>query len=195
MMVVSGETASYVVCMVLLPGRWSLSVNTEKSLLISLPVNTPLGLTMPAGDITHPVPDLTGYIPEGQILLSPELHGRGLYPPIDVLGSLSRLMRKGAGEGLTRGDHPRVAAELVAAVARARQVSELADLVGDSALSDSDRSFLRFQEAFDTTLLDQPPAEDRPLPETLERAWRALSQRPRSELTMVSDADSERSYP
>ncbi|MGJ3562069.1 hypothetical protein ACR6C2_43155 [Streptomyces sp. INA 01156] len=87
-------------------------------------------LTMPAGDITHPVPDLTGYITEGQIVLSCETHALGVYPPVDALSSLSRLMRKGAGPGRTRADHLDVAAQLLAALARARQVRELADLVG-----------------------------------------------------------------
>ena len=157
--------------------------------LTQLPV-----VTMPAGDITHPVADLTGYITEGQILLSADLHGRGLYPPVDVLGSLSRLMRKGTGAGLTRSDHPRVAAEVVAAVARSRQARELADLIGEAALTATDRRYLGFQEAFDSLLLDQRPDESRPLPDTLERTWRALSRLPRSELSMVSDEDVDRYF-
>lgn len=146
-------------------------------------------LTMPAGDITHPVPDLTGYITEGQILLSPEVHGLGIYPPVDVLGSLSRLMRKGTGQGRTRADHPGIAAQLVAAVARARQVRDLAELIGTAALTETDRSYLDFAEAFDTLLVDQKVDEQRPLEDTLGRAWRAASTLPRRELTMVTTAD------
>ena len=146
-------------------------------------------LTMPAGDITHPVPDLTGYITEGQIVLSPEVHGTGVYPPVDVLGSLSRLMRKGVGEGRTRGDHPGVAAQLVAAVARARQVRDLVDLIGEAALSGTDRRYLAFAEAFNSVLVQQGTDEVRSLEDTLERAWRVASELPRRELTMVSAAD------
>lgn len=157
--------------------------------LTQLPV-----VTMPAGDITHPVADLTGYITEGQILLSPELHGRGLYPPVDVLGSLSRLMRRGTGEGLTRADHPRVAAEVVAAASRARQAREMADLIGESALTGADRRYLSFQDAFDSLLLSQRADESRPLSETLDRTWQAISRIPSSELSMVSEADIERYF-
>ncbi|HET9076088.1 MAG TPA: V-type ATP synthase subunit B [Acidimicrobiales bacterium] len=151
-------------------------------------------LTMPAGDITHPVADLTGYITEGQIVLSPGLYGRGLYPPVDVLDSLSRLMRKGTGAGLTRDDHPRVAAELVAAESRSRQLLELVDLIGESALSPVDRIYLSFHAGFESELVDQEGGESRPMDETLDRAWRALSLLPRSELTMVSEADLDRFY-
>ena len=112
-------------------------------------------LTMPAGDVTHPVPDLTGYITEGQIVLSPDVHGLGVYPPIDVLGSLSRLMRKGTGEGHTRADHPAIAAQLVAALAYARQARDLAELIGAAALTETDRRYLAFADAFNIGLLDQ----------------------------------------
>ncbi len=146
-------------------------------------------LTMPAGDITHPVPDLTGYITEGQIVLSPDVHGEGIYPPVDVLGSLSRLMRKGTGEGRTRADHPGIAAQLVAALARARQVRDLAELIGTGALTETDRSYLAFAEAFNSVLVDQRVDERRSLEETLGRAWRVASELPQRELTMVSAAD------
>jgi len=146
-------------------------------------------LTMPAGDVTHPVPDLTGYITEGQIVLSPELHGTGVYPPVDVLGSLSRLMRKGVGEGRTRADHLAVAAQLVAAMARARQVRDLAELIGTGALTDVDRCYLSFADAFARDLLDQRPDESRSLDETLARAWRVVSVLPPEELTMLSAGD------
>jgi len=143
-------------------------------------------LTMPAGDITHPVPDLTGYITEGQIVLSPEVHTRGIYPPLDPLSSLSRLMRHGAGAGRTRVDHLDLAAQVLSAVARSRQVRELADLIGVDALSDTDRTYLRFEEVFEQRLLDQRRNENRGLDDTLDRAWEAACVLPRRELTMLS---------
>ncbi|MFD8234776.1 V-type ATP synthase subunit B [Streptomyces sp. NPDC059696] len=142
-------------------------------------------LTMPAGDITHPVPDLTGYITEGQIVLSRHLHARGVYPPVDALSSLSRLMRKGAGPGRTRDDHLDVAAQLLSALARARQVKELADLVGQAALTPTDRSYLAFDEAFAQGLVHQRRDESHTLEQTLERAWQVLLTLPRSQLTML----------
>jgi V/A-type H+-transporting ATPase subunit B len=142
-------------------------------------------LTMPAGDITHPVPDLTGYITEGQIVLSPEAWAAGAYPPVDPLSSLSRLMRHGAGPGRTREDHLDLAAQLLAGLARARQVRELAELVGTGSLSDTDRSYLRFAEAFTGQLLNQRPDQRRDLAGTLDRGWRALGMLPRRELTML----------
>ncbi|WP_350275740.1 V-type ATP synthase subunit B [Kribbella sp. HUAS MG21] len=143
-------------------------------------------LTMPAGDITHPVPDLTGYITEGQIVLAEDLHARGLYPPLDVLGSLSRLMRHGAGPGRTRDDHLEIAAQAIAALARARQAAELADLIGTAALSDTDRGYLGYAAALEDSLLRQRPDEARGFGETLDRLWQAVSVLPRRELTKVS---------
>jgi V/A-type H+-transporting ATPase subunit B len=145
-------------------------------------------LTMPAGDITHPVPDLTGYITEGQVVLSTEAHGRGTYPPIDPLSSLSRLMRHGAGPGRTRADHLDVAAQLLAALSRARQVRELAELVSTAALSGTDRRYLAFEEAFTRHFMAQRVDERRGLDQTLDRAWRALATLPRRELTMLPPA-------
>jgi len=142
-------------------------------------------LTMPAGDITHPVPDLTGYITEGQVVLSPEIHARGVYPPVDVLSSLSRLMRHGAGAGRTREDHLDVAAQVLAALAAARRASELAELVGAAALSQLDRQYLELEDAFSRLLMDQGQAENRSLTETLGRAWQVLAALPRRELTML----------
>jgi V/A-type H+-transporting ATPase subunit B len=145
-------------------------------------------LTMPAGDITHPVPDLTGYITEGQVVLSEELHSRGIYPPVDGLSSLSRLMRHGAGPGRTREDHLDLAAQVLAALARARQAHELADLVGEDALGRTDRAYLRFAEEVEHRMLDQGGSESRTLDDTLDRAWDALSVLPRRELTMLPAA-------
>ena len=143
-------------------------------------------LTMPGGDVTHPVPDLTGYITEGQVLLSPEVHAGGVYPPVDPLGSLSRLMRRGAGPGRTREDHLDVAAQILAALARARQVRELADLVGAAALSTTDQLYLAFEESFRTDLVHQGRDESRDLQDTLDRAWSVLGHLPRRELTALS---------
>jgi V/A-type H+-transporting ATPase subunit B len=142
-------------------------------------------LTMPAGDITHPLPDLTGYITEGQLVLTADLHSRGVYPPMDPLQSLSRLMRKGAGPGRTREDHLDVAAQVLAALARARQVRELADLVGPDTLSGTDRCYLAYEAALEGRLLDQGPGEDRSLQRTLDLAWEVLGELPRRELTML----------
>ena len=150
--------------------------------LTQLPV-----LTMPAGDITHPVPDLTGYITEGQLVLSAELHARGIYPPLDVLVSLSRLMREGTGPGRTRDDHRAIAAQLYAALAQAQQVRELSELLGEAALSATDRFYLRFAEAFEQQLVRQRPDESRAPADTLDRGWRAASILPRRELTAVSE--------
>ena len=151
-------------------------------------------LTMPAGDITHPVPDLTGYITEGQVVLSPEAHARGIYPPVDPLSSLSRLMRKGAGPGRTRPEHLDLAAQLLAALARARQARELAELVGASALSATDRGYLALEQAFERELVSQRPDERRSLDETFQRAWRVLSVLPRRELTMLPTAALDAHY-
>jgi V/A-type H+-transporting ATPase subunit B len=151
-------------------------------------------LTMPGGDITHPVPDLTGYITEGQIVLSPEMLARGAYPPVDPLASLSRLMRRGAGAGRTRDDHLDVAAQLLAALARARDVRGLAELVGESALGETDRQYLRVDEAFVEAVMDQRRDEERTLDDTLDRVWRALSILPRRELTMLSRAQLDERY-
>ncbi len=145
-------------------------------------------LTMPAGDITHPVPDLTGYITEGQIVLSADMQAAGVYPPVEPLSSLSRLMRKGAGPGRTREDHLDVAAQALAALARARQARELADLVGEDALSVTDRLYVAFEQAVSHRLLDQRRDESRSLEETLERVWEVLSMLPRRELTMLPTA-------
>ncbi len=142
-------------------------------------------LTMPAGDITHPVPDLTGYITEGQIVLSADVHARGIYPPVDPLASLSRLMRRGAGPGRTRKDHLDLAAQTLAALARARQVRELAEIVGASALNATDQLYLHFAADFEQRLVDQLRGERRDLDQTLDRCWDVLTVLPARELTML----------
>lgn len=143
-------------------------------------------LTMPAGDITHPVPDLTGYITEGQVVLSAELEARGVYPPVDVLSSLSRLMRSGVGAGRTREDHLDVAAQILSAAARARQAAELGELVGADALSETDRRYVAFRGHLERDVLNQGSREFRSLEETLGLAWSALGTLPRRELSMLS---------
>jgi V/A-type H+-transporting ATPase subunit B len=143
-------------------------------------------LTMPAGDITHPVPDLTAYITEGQIVLSAEVHARGIYPPVDPLASLSRLMRSGAGPGRTRDDHLEIATQLLAALARARQVRELAEIVGVAALNATDRLYLDFAVRFEKRILGQAPGEQRKLDDTLDRCWEVAAVLPARELTMIS---------
>jgi V/A-type H+/Na+-transporting ATPase subunit B len=152
-------------------------------------------LTMPGGDITHPVPDLTGYITEGQIVLSADLYARGVYPPVDALSSLSRLMRHGAGPERTRDDHLDVAAQTLAALAAARRAAELAELVGAAALSASDRRYQDFDAAFASQVISQGRTENRSLDDTLRRAWQALAVLPRRDLTMLSAAELDTYYP
>jgi V/A-type H+-transporting ATPase subunit B len=152
-------------------------------------------LTMPAGDITHPVPDLTGYITEGQIVLSPQAYARGVDPPVEPLSSLSRLMRKGAGPGRTRADHLDLAAQLLAALARARQVRELTELVGTATLSTTDKCYLEFERAFERDFMTQRRDVHFGLEETLDRAWRTLAVLPRRELTMLPAEELDRRLP
>jgi V/A-type H+-transporting ATPase subunit B len=152
-------------------------------------------LTMPAGDITHPVPDLTGYITEGQVVLSPDIYSRGVDPPIDALSSLSRLMRHGAGPDRTRDDHLDVAAQILAALAAARRAGELAELIGSTALGDLDRQYIELQAAFERELVNQGRDENRGLAETLGRAWQVLAALPRRELTMLPPRLLDAYYP
>jgi V/A-type H+/Na+-transporting ATPase subunit B len=142
-------------------------------------------LTMPAGDITHPVPDLTGYITEGQVVLAPDIHARGIYPPVDPLSSLSRLMSHGAGPGRTREDHLDLSAQLLAALARSRQVRELAEIVGAAALSETDQLYLHFSTEFEQRLVNQSRTERRELDDTLDRCWAVADVLPIRELTML----------
>ena len=144
-------------------------------------------LTMPADDISHPVPDLTGYITEGQIVLDRDLFQRGIYPPIAGLPSLSRLMKDGVGAGFTRDDHPALARQLFAAYARVKRVRALADVIGESELGPLDRRYLRFGEAFETRFLRQGERENRTITRTLDLGWEVLSLLPREELHRVPD--------
>lgn len=146
-------------------------------------------LSMPADDITHPIPDLTGYITEGQIVLDRELDRRGVFPPVKVLPSLSRLMKDGTGGEYTHPDHPALASQLYAAYARSRQARTLAGVVGEDGLSEVDRSYLAFGAAFETGFVQQ--AERRSLEESMAIGWDLLAQLPLSELHRLSDVQIE----
>lgn len=146
-------------------------------------------LSMPSDDITHPIPDLSGYITEGQIVLSRELHNQGLYPPVDIAPSLSRLMKDGIGKGYTREDHPRVANQLYALYAKAQETLNLASIIGANELSVRDRRYLAFAEEFDQLFVGQGEGENRSIVDTLNQAWELLGRFPREMLTRVSETD------
>lgn len=151
-------------------------------------------VSMPSDDITHPVPDLTGYITEGQIVLSRELAAAGIQPPVAVLPSLSRLMKDGIGEGMTREDHARVASQLFAAYAKAQEVRSLAAIIGAEELSEEDNRYLKFAEAFESRFVAQGETEDRSIFDTLDLAWQILSLLPREALTRLSEKDLDAHY-
>jgi V/A-type H+-transporting ATPase subunit B len=142
-------------------------------------------LTMPEDDKTHPIPDLTGYITEGQIILSRDLHLKNIYPPIDVLPSLSRLKDKGIGKGKTREDHADTMNQLFAAYARGKEAKELATILGDAALSDLDKLYSDFSEEFEKRYVAQGYHQDRDIIETLDLGWDLLKILPKSELRRI----------
>ncbi|KLK88978.1 ATP synthase subunit B [Methanoculleus sediminis] len=142
-------------------------------------------LTMPGDDITHPIPDLTGYITEGQIVVNRELHRKGIYPPINVLPSLSRLMNLGIGEGHTREDHKKVSDQLYAAYAEGNDLRGLVAIVGKDALSERDRMFLEFADLFEDRFVRQGLYEDRSIEETLDLGWELLSTLPEEQLVRI----------
>ncbi len=146
-------------------------------------------LTMPNDDITHPIPDLTGYITEGQIVLDRELEQKGVYPPISVLPSLSRLMKDGIGEGYTRKDHSDVSNQLFASYSKVQDARSLASVIGEDELSDTDKLYLKFGTAFEERFLTQGIHEERTIDETLDLGWRLLSILPRTELDRISGED------
>ncbi|MCD6461683.1 MAG: V-type ATP synthase subunit B [Thermoplasmata archaeon] len=152
-------------------------------------------LTMPDDDITHPIPDLTGYITEGQIVLSRGLHRKGIYPPIDVLPCLSRLMKQGIGKGMTREDHDEVSNQLYAAYAEGMDLRSLVAVVGEEGLTERDRSFLRFAETFEQRFVSQGGDEDRTIEESLSLAWDLLASLPREELKRIRKEYIERYLP
>jgi V/A-type H+/Na+-transporting ATPase subunit B len=149
-------------------------------------------LTMPEDDITHPIPDLTGYITEGQIVMSRELHRKGIYPPADVLPSLSRLKDKGSGEGKTREDHPGVMNQLYASYARGKDVRELAVILGEASLDDTDRAYMKFANGFEDEYIRQGEHEDRDIVKSLDIGWKLLQDLPRAELKRVKDEHVEK---
>ena len=144
-------------------------------------------LSMPEDDITHPIPDLTGYITEGQIILGRELHRKGVTPPINVLPSLSRLKDKGIGRGKTREDHADTMNQLFAAYSRGKDAKELAVILGDAALSDTDKLYARFADAFEEEYVSQGFYTNRSIEETLDLGWKLLSILPRAELKRIRD--------
>lgn len=151
-------------------------------------------VSMPSDDITHPVPDLTGYITEGQIVLSRELAAAGVQPPVAVLPSLSRLMKDGIGEGVTREDHTRVASQLFASYAKAQEIRSLAAIIGAEELSEEDSRYLKFAETFETRFVAQGETEDRSIFDTLDLAWEILSLLPKESLTRLSEKDLDARY-
>ena len=144
-------------------------------------------LTMPEDDKTHPIPDLTGYITEGQVILSRELYRKGLQPPIDVLPSLSRLKDKGIGEGKTRADHANTMNQLFAAYSRGKDAKELMTILGEAALTEIDLKYAEFAEAFEKEYVSQGYTNDRSIEETLSIGWKLLSMLPRAELKRIDD--------
>ncbi|HZD43652.1 MAG TPA: V-type ATP synthase subunit B, partial [Methanomicrobiales archaeon] len=152
-------------------------------------------LTMPGDDITHPIPDLTGYITEGQIVISRELHRKGIYPPINVLPSLSRLMNLGIGVGHTREDHKKVSDQLYAAYAEGNDLRGLVAIVGKDALSDRDRMFLEFADLFEDRFVRQGANEDRSIVETLDLGWELLATLPVDQLVRIDRPLIEKYHP
>jgi len=152
-------------------------------------------ISMPEDDKTHPIPDLTGYITEGQIILDRPLHRKGVYPPINVLPSLSRLRDKGIGDGKTREDHADVSNQLFAAYARGKEVQELAVILGEAALSEADKAFFKFAEVFENKFVRQGSDENRTIEETIQIGWDLLTLLPKSELKRIRQEYIDKYYP
>jgi V/A-type H+-transporting ATPase subunit B len=165
-------------------------VHGRKGSITQMPI-----LTMPNDDITHPIPDLTGYITEGQIVLSRELYNRNIYPPINVLMSLSRLMKEGIGAGKTREDHAQVSDQLYAAYSRGVELRGLAAVIGEESLSETERKFLRFADLFETRFLSQGIRENRTIEQTLDLAWDILAELPEDELTNIREEMIKKYHP
>lgn len=151
-------------------------------------------LTMPNDDITHPVPDLTGYITEGQIVLDRSLEGAGIYPPVSVLPSLSRLMKDGIGEGYTRADHSALSNQLFASYAKVMDARSLASVIGEEELSSSDKKLLEFGRLFESKFVTQGFNENRTMEQSLDLGWQLLSTLPREDLDRVDDATLDKYY-
>ena len=152
-------------------------------------------LTMPNDDISHPIPDLTGYITEGQIVLDREMSQKGMYPPVAGLPSLSRLMKDGIGEGMTREDHKDVSSQLFAAYSKVKSVRSLASIIGEEELSQLDKMYLKFGEKLESDFLSQSEFEDRTIEQTLDLGWKVLSLLPRSELYRIKPEYIEKYMP
>jgi V/A-type H+-transporting ATPase subunit B len=151
-------------------------------------------LTMPNDDISHPIPDLTGYITEGQIVFEREMHSRGIYPPVAGLPSLSRLMKDGIGEGMTRGDHPHLASQLFAAYSYVKDVRNLASVIGEEELTPLDHQYMEFGEFFERSFVTQKSDEDRTIEQTLDLGWECLRKLPREELHRMSEEELDARY-
>lgn len=151
-------------------------------------------LTMPNDDITHPVPDLTGYITEGQIVLDRALQAQGIYPPVNVLPSLSRLMKDGIGEGYTRADHAPLSNQLFASYAKVIDARSLASVIGEEELSDTDKKYIEFGRQFENTFVNQGFTENRSIDQSLDLGWKLLSTLPREELDRVDDSMLDQFY-
>ncbi|HAP43526.1 MAG TPA: V-type ATP synthase subunit B [Spirochaetaceae bacterium] len=151
-------------------------------------------LTMPNDDISHPIPDLSGYITEGQIVFERDMSGRGLYPPVAGLPSLSRLMKDGIGTGMTRADHPHLASQLFAAYSYVKDARNLASVIGEDELTPLDQDYLAFGNSFEKTFINQGRNEDRPIERTLDLGWEALKLLPAEELHRVTDEELRRHY-
>jgi V/A-type H+-transporting ATPase subunit B len=156
-------------------------IRTSQGSITQIPI-----LTMPNDDMTHPMPDLTGYITEGQIVLGRDLYYAGVYPPVTVLPSLSRLMKDGIGKGRTRDDHPRWGAQLYAGYAKTQDIRALASVIGEEELSEVDQKYLKFGRAFEREFVNQAFTENRTIERTLEIGWKLLSMLPKGELTRVT---------
>ena len=164
-------------------------IKTAKGSVTQIPI-----LTMPNDDITHPIPDLTGFITEGQIVLDRSLHQKGVYPPINVLPSLSRLMKDGIGEGFTREDHPILANQLFASYAHVLEVRALASVIGEDELSDIDKRYIDFGKAFENEFIAQHKDENRTIEQTLDLGWNLLGILPKEELDRVASEILDKYY-
>jgi len=164
-------------------------IKGRKGSITSLPI-----LTMPNDDISHPVPDLSGYITEGQIVFERDMDGRGIYPPVAGLPSLSRLMKDGIGEGMTREDHPHLASQLFAAYSYVKDVRNLASVIGEEELTPLDHDYLEFGKHFEQRFVSQGKDEDRSIEETLSIGWEVLKMLPVEELHRITDEEIEKYY-
>ncbi len=164
-------------------------IKGKKGSITQIPI-----LSMPGDDITHPIADLTGYITEGQVVMSRDLHRRGVYPPIDVLPSLSRLMNQGIGKGRTREDHRGVADQLYAAYAQGKDLRSLSAIVGEAALTETDRVYLRLADKFEKEFVTQGKYEDRTIDDDLRIGWGILSALPEGDLKRVKKEFIDRYY-